>query len=60
MATMKVSLPEPAKTRVEDQKRKEALIALQVAITEGVESGNPQLFDAAAFKRRMREKHVVR
>lgn len=43
-----------------DQERKEAIAALQTAITEGVESGEPQPFDAAAFKLRMREKHVVR
>lgn len=43
-----------------DQERKEAIAALQAAITEGVESGAPQPFDAAAFKLRMREKHVVR
>ena len=43
-----------------DQERKEAMAVLQAAITEGVESGEPQPFDAAAFKLRMREKHVVR
>lgn len=43
-----------------DQERKEAIATLQAAITEGVESGEPQPFDAAAFKLRMREKHVVR
>jgi len=43
-----------------DQERKEALAALQAAITEGVKSGEPQHFDAAAFKLRMRERHVVK
>jgi antitoxin ParD1/3/4 len=43
-----------------DQERKAAIAALQAAITEGVESGEPQSFDAAAFKLRMRKKHVVR
>jgi len=40
-----------------DQERREALATLQAAITEGVESGPPQPFDPAAFKRRMRETH---
>ncbi|HEV7268455.1 MAG TPA: type II toxin-antitoxin system ParD family antitoxin [Falsiroseomonas sp.] len=43
-----------------DQERKEAIAALQAAITEGADSGAPQPFDAAGFKLRMREKHVVR
>ncbi len=43
-----------------DQERKEAIAALQAAITEGVRSGEQQPFDAAAFKLRMRERHVVR
>ncbi|CAH1691809.1 conserved hypothetical protein [Hyphomicrobiales bacterium] len=43
-----------------DQARKEAIAALQAAITKGVESGKPQPFDAAAFKLRMRDKHVIR
>lgn len=43
-----------------DQQRKEAIAALQAAITEGVESGEPQPFDAAAFRLRMREKHIAR
>ncbi len=42
-----------------DQERKEAIAVLQAAIAEGVGSGQPQPFDAAAFKLRMREKHVV-
>jgi antitoxin ParD1/3/4 len=33
---------------------------LQAAVTEGVRSGEPQPFDAAAFKLRMRERHVVK
>lgn len=43
-----------------DQQRREAIAALQAAITEGAASGEPQTFDAAAFKLRMRERHVVR
>ena len=43
-----------------DQERKEAIAALQAAITEGIASGEPQPFDPAAFKLRMRERHVVR
>ncbi|WP_294533777.1 type II toxin-antitoxin system ParD family antitoxin [uncultured Rhodoblastus sp.] len=43
-----------------DQERKEALAVLQAAITEGLASGEPQPFDATAFKLRMRERHVVR
>ena len=43
-----------------DQQRKEAIAALHAAISEGVGSWEPQPFDAAAFKLRMREKHVVR
>lgn len=43
-----------------DQQRKEAIAALQAAITEGVESGQPQAFDAAEFKLRMRRRHVLR
>lgn len=42
-----------------DRERKEAIALLQAAITEGVASGEPQPLDAAAFKLRMREKHVV-
>jgi antitoxin ParD1/3/4 len=42
-----------------DQERKEAIATLQAAITEGVASGESQPFDAAAFKLRMRERHVV-
>lgn len=43
-----------------DRERKEAVAALQAAITEGIESGESEPFDAAAFKLRMRERHVVR
>jgi antitoxin ParD1/3/4 len=43
-----------------DQDRKAAIGALQAAITEGVESGEPKPFDADAFKLRMRDRHVVR
>ncbi len=43
-----------------DQERKAAIATLQAAITEGVESGEPEAFDATAFKLRMRERHVVR
>jgi len=42
-----------------DQERKEAIAILQAAVTEGIESGEPQPFDAALFKLRMRERHVV-
>lgn len=40
-----------------DQERREALATLQAAITEGMESGTPQPFDPAAFKRGMRKAH---
>ncbi|PWR21374.1 type II toxin-antitoxin system ParD family antitoxin [Zavarzinia aquatilis] len=40
-----------------DQERKTALATLQAAITEGVESGEPQPLDTADFKRRMRAGH---
>ena len=43
-----------------DQVRQEAIITLQVAITEGLQSGKPAAFDSAAFKLRMRERHLVR
>jgi antitoxin ParD1/3/4 len=43
-----------------DRERKEAFAALQAAITEGMESGESQPFDATAFKLRLRERHVVR
>jgi len=43
-----------------DQSRKEAIATLQAAIANGVANGSPQPFDAAAFKLRMRERHIVR
>ena len=43
-----------------DQERKEAFAVLQAAITEGVKSGEPQPFDPAVFRLRMRERHVVK
>jgi antitoxin ParD1/3/4 len=43
-----------------DQERRQAIATLQAAITDGVESGEPQAFDAEAFKLRMRDRHVVR
>jgi antitoxin ParD1/3/4 len=42
-----------------DQERKEAIAMVQAAITEGIESGPAEAFDAAAFKLRMRKRHVV-
>lgn len=42
-----------------DQERRTAIATLQTAITEGIESGTPETFDATAFKLRMRERHVV-
>jgi antitoxin ParD1/3/4 len=43
-----------------DQERQEALAALQAAVSEGVESGEPKPFDAGTFKLRMREGHGAR
>lgn len=43
-----------------DQERQAAIAALQAAVSEGVESGPAQAFDAEAFKLRMRDRHVVR
>ncbi len=43
-----------------DQQRAEAIAALQAAITEGAESGEPQPLDVDAFKLRMRERQAVR
>ena len=43
-----------------DQERQKAIGVLQAAITEGVQSGAPQAFDAQEFKLRMRTRHVVR
>lgn len=42
-----------------DQERTEAIAVLQAAITEGVGSGEPEPFDAAAFKLRMRRQHAI-
>lgn len=42
-----------------DKERREAIAALQAAITEGIASGEARPFDAAVFKLRMRERHVV-
>jgi antitoxin ParD1/3/4 len=42
-----------------DQQRQEAIAALQSAIAAGVESGEPQPLDLAAFKLRMRTRHVA-
>lgn len=76
MATMNVSLPGPMKEWVERQVeggrygnasdyvrdliRKDQIAALQAAITDGIESGEPQPFDATDFKLLMREGHVIR
>jgi antitoxin ParD1/3/4 len=43
-----------------DQERQAAIAVLQTAITEGLASGTPELFDPAEFKLRMHERHVVR
>ncbi len=43
-----------------DQQRQAALGLLQAAIDEGIASGEPQKFDAATFKLKMREHHVVK
>ena len=43
-----------------DQARQEAIAVLQAKITEGLESGKSRPFDAAEFKLRMRERHLVR
>lgn len=40
-----------------DQERSRAVEQLHAAITEGLESGEPRPFEAAAFKARMRSKH---
>lgn len=40
-----------------DQERAQAVAAIQAAITEGMASGEPRPFDAAAFKARMRRAH---
>ena len=43
-----------------DQERQDAIAALQAAIDEGLKSGASAPFDSAAFKLRMRERHLVR
>ncbi|WP_421952322.1 hypothetical protein [Pelagibacterium sp.] len=43
--------------REQDRSRQNAVKALQHAVTEAIESGKPQPFDAEAFKQRMRERH---
>lgn len=42
-----------------DQERADKIAQMQGLITEGIESGEPQPFDAAAFKRTMREKYAA-
>ncbi|NKX40171.1 type II toxin-antitoxin system ParD family antitoxin [Rhodobacteraceae bacterium R_SAG2] len=41
-----------------DQEKREAVAALQRAVTEGIESGVAEEFDPAAFKDEMRAKHA--
>jgi antitoxin ParD1/3/4 len=43
-----------------DRQRQDAVSAIQTAIAEGLVSGEPRRFDAAAFKLRMRQRHVVK
>ncbi len=43
-----------------DQERAQAISALQKAIDEGLESGEPEALDFKAFKAQMREKHARR
>lgn len=43
-----------------DRRRKEAIAALQAAITEGVRSGKAEPFDKDAFLLRMHEHHAIR
>ena len=43
-----------------DQERQAAIAALQVEITTGMTSGEPQPFDGAALKARMRERHGLK
>lgn len=40
-----------------DQERARAVAQLQAAIGEAMQSGEPRLFDATAFKARMRRPH---
>lgn len=46
--------------RSDDEARREAIAALQAAITEGVLSGEAEPFDMAEFQRAMRERHRTR
>lgn len=41
-----------------DQERQRAIAILQAAVTEGVESGESEPLDMAAFKLRMRARHA--
>lgn len=43
-----------------DQERREAMEALQKAIDEGVQSGEPEEFNFKAFKAQMRERYARR
>ena len=43
-----------------DQARQDAISMLQGKITEGLESGQTDSFDAEQFKLKMRERHLVR
>jgi antitoxin ParD1/3/4 len=43
-----------------DQARQDAVVVLQQAVSEGVNSGPTRSFDPAQFKLAMREKHLVR
>lgn len=42
-----------------DQQRQMAAQALQAAITQGEESGEPRAFNSEEFKRRMRDLHSL-
>ncbi len=41
-----------------DQERAQAIEAVQQAIDQGVQSGEPEPFDFKAFKAKMREQHA--
>lgn len=41
-----------------DQERVQAIEALQLAIDDGLKSGDPEPFDFKTFKAQMREKHA--
>jgi len=43
-----------------DQERVQAIEAVQQAIDEGVQSGEPEPFDFKAFKAKMRERHACK